>query len=286
VLHEYIIDNMYPLILSIGFIHIYSLSVFLVLSWGIFSFLLWRGLRGNGVDEDKIFDLTFYSTLCSLVVARVAFVVTHWDIFQNAWLKIPAIWIAPGFSLYGALIGGLVSMVIVGRKQKVRIGQIFDTFALAFSVAYTVGLTGSFLDGSVIGKISRVPWAVRYIGEVGTRHPIQIYESFASLGLIVFVIWMVRKSVTEKWAYGVVGVWFFLIYSPIMFALESFKDSHVYWSLSANQWVLVALFAETVGAFYVHAGGREKVRPVIYKIKTYIARTIGGLYAKFPRRHS
>jgi len=50
--------------------------------------------------------------------------------------------------------------------------------------------------------------------------------------------------------------------------------------------VLVALFAETVGAFYVHAGGREKVRQVIYKIKTYIARTIGGLYAKFPRRHS
>ena len=92
---------------------------------------------------------------------------------------------------------------------------------------------------------------------------------------------------TEKLPYGIVGVRFFILYCVPMFVLEFLKDTRVYWvSLSANQWILIALFAEALGAFYVRGGGREAIRPIGYKIKKTVSNITGGLYAKFSKRSS
>jgi phosphatidylglycerol---prolipoprotein diacylglyceryl transferase len=276
---------MFPILFTIGRFHIYNFSVFIILAWCVFSFMFWRMLRSDGVDEDKIFDLTFYSTLVAFICSRAFFVCLNWDLFADTWLKIFALWVQPGLSLYGAFIGGLLTLVFVSRREKVRLGQVLDAFALSFPGAFAVGLIGSFLDGTEVGKIVNLPWAMRVVGHVGRRQPIQIYEFIAIVFMMVILFLVKRKSVKEKWAYGVVGVWFFMMYSIIMFILEFFKESRVYWiSLSANQWVLIALFAEAVGAFYVRGGGRETVRPLVYKLRTLGGGIAGGIYAKFSKR--
>jgi phosphatidylglycerol:prolipoprotein diacylglycerol transferase len=275
---------MLPVLFSIGQFRVYSFSLFLLLSWFVFSFVFWRMLRSDGVDEDKIFDLTFYSTLVALVVSRLSFVLFHWELFSDTWLKIIAVWVQPGFSLYGAVLGGLVTLILLSRKEKVRLGNVLDAFAIAFPSALLLGLVGSLLDGTIVGKMASLPWAVRYAGIVGMRHPVQIYEAIACVSIIIVVTVLERRSMKEKWPYGVVGVWFFFLYSTLMFLLEFMKDSRVYWALSANQWVLIALFAETLGAFYVRGGGREVLRPIPRKIKTGLMQVIGGIYAKFSKR--
>ena len=265
---------MHPILLTIGHVHIYSFSVFLILAWCVWSFLFWRSLRSDGVDEDKIFDLTFYSTIIAFVVSRATFVYFHWSLFAKTILKVVALWVQPGFSLYGALIGAVLTMLLLSRRQKVRVGHVLDAFALSFPGALIVGLVGGLLDGTMVGKISNLPWAIRFVGYAGRRHPIELYEIVA-LGIIIAVMSYIRRqSVEKKWPYGVVGVWFFILFALTMFPLEFLEESHVYWrSLSANQGVLVALFAEAVGAFYVRGGGRELVRPMVNKI-----------YAKFSKR--
>jgi phosphatidylglycerol---prolipoprotein diacylglyceryl transferase len=278
---------MHPILFSIGSFQVYFLNVCIVLAWLVFSFLFWKQLRGNGVDEDKIFDLTFYSTLAAFIASRAVFVFLHWELFADTWLKIVALWVQPGFSLYGAFIGALLTLVSMSRASKVRLGHVLDAVALSFPVAIIVGLVGVFLDGSVAGKITDLPWALRVVGHVGKRHPVQIYEIIA-LFVLVAILWKFQvRSFKEKWPYGLVGVWFFILYSVVMFGLEFFKDSRVYWiSLSANQWVLIALFAEALGAFYVRGGGRESLRPMGHKIKSFFTRGLGGIYAKFSKRRS
>src|SRR5574340_1168436 len=108
---------MYPLLLSIGPVHIYSLSVFIITGWLVYSFLFWRALRESGIEEDKIFDLTFYSTLVGLVTARALFVFLNWNLFSETWLKIIALWVTPGLSLYGAFVGGLMTLVALSRSS-------------------------------------------------------------------------------------------------------------------------------------------------------------------------
>jgi phosphatidylglycerol---prolipoprotein diacylglyceryl transferase len=261
---------MFPILVTIGSFHIYFFSIFLVLSWLVFSFLFWRDLKSDGVDEDKSFDLMFYATITGFLMSRLVYVLLHWDLFSDAWLKIFAIWIQPGLSLYGGLIGILVTLIFLSRREKVRLGAVLDAFALSFPAALLVGLVGGFLDGTTVGKMSTLPWAIRYAGSVGRRHPVQLYEIIACVFVIIVMTVLSRKSTREKWPYGVVGVWFFLAYTVIMFLLEFAKDSRVYLSLSANQWILIALFAEALGAFYVRGGGREAIRPVINSIGTRI----------------
>jgi len=267
---------MHPILFAIGHFHVYSFSIFLILAWLVWSFLFWKSLRSDGVDEDKIFDLTFYATIVAFIVSRAVFVYFHWALFATTFLKIVAIWVQPGFSLYGALIGAVMTLILLSRQQKVRVGHVLDAFALSLPGALFVGLIGALLDGTTVGKLTNLPWAIRFVGFVGRRHPIEVYEMIAMLVVATVIGYLRQQSIQKKWPYGVVGVWFFILFCLLMFPLEFFKESHVYWnSLSANQWVLVALFAEAVGAFYVRGGGRELIRPIANKI-----------YAKFSKRRS
>jgi len=228
------------------------------------------------VDEEHIFNLTFYSTLSAFVFARVAFVVLNMELFRDSLLKIIALWVQPGMSLYGGMIGGLLVLVSLCRTYKVRVGYVLDAFGPAFGAAFIVGAIGAFLDGTYVGRIRNLPWAVRFIGHVGGRHPVQLYEIAAMIGILVFIAILTRRGTKEKWPYGLLGLWFFATMSSIMFLLEFVKDTRVYFnSLRANQWILVAIFAETIGAFYVRGGGREAIRPLVNRLKTY---------AKFSKR--
>lgn len=277
---------MYPVLLSIGPLHLYSLSVLLVLSWCVFSFLLWKSLRSQGVEDDRIFDLTFYTTLAALVGARAWFVAMNFSLFADNLLKVAAIWVQPGLSFYGGLVAGMLMLVLLVRSAKVRLGYALDAISLAIPAALIPGALGTFLDGSTIGKVANVPWAMRYIGHTGRRHPVQLYEFFIFVVLVVVVILLSRLSVRRKWPYGGLGVAFFLLLTPAMFILEFFREGGVYFkSVSANQWILVALFCEAVGAFYVRGGGREALRPLWYKLRGRIT-TIGGtIHDKVSRRH-
>ncbi len=267
---------MYPLLVSIGPFHLYSFSVFLVLAWLMFSFLFWRGLRNQGVDEEHIFNLTFYSTLSAFIFARVVFVLLNMELFRETPLKIFTVWVQPGMSFYGALIGGLLVLVSLCRKYKVRVGYVLDAVGPALGTAFVVGTLGAFLDGTYVGTMTTLPWAVRFVGHLGKRHPVELYEIAAMIGILLFIAVLSRRGSQKKWPYGLLGLWFFSSTSVIMFLLEFFKDTRVYLhTLRANQWILVALFAETIGAFYVRGGGREAIRPLINRLKTY---------AKFSKR--
>ncbi len=268
---------MYPILFTVGPIHIFSFGIFLVLSWCVFSFLFWRSLRNQAVLEHHIFDLMFFSTLVALIAARAGFVVFHWNLFAGNLLKIIALWVQPGLSFYAGLIGGIVTLLNMARSAKVRLGFILDGLAASLPWSILVGQMGSLLDGSEVGRLTTtIPWAIHYVGQVGPRHPVQVYEMIATLFVGILIIVLTRRSVREKWPYGLVGVWFFLLYSPVAFGLEFLKESSVYWhAVSANQWVLIALFAEALGAFYVRGGGREKLRPFL-----------ANIYAKLSKRHS
>lgn len=271
---------MLPVLFSIGPFHIFSFSVFLILSWLTFSFLFWKALRGAGIEEDKIFDLTFYSTIVALATSRLWYVALHVAEFSDNWLKVAAIWVAPGLSFYGALLGGIATLLALARAYKVRVGYLLDGLAVTLPGAMLVGTIGSFLDGTVIGReVAGIPWAVRYVGHPGLRHPVQLYEALVLVCIIGILALLAKRATAKKWPYGVLGLWFFLLLSVAMFALEFTKVSRVYWQhVSANQWILLAIWCEALGAFYVRGGGREKVRPLWYATRGYISKTIGGIY--------
>ena len=277
---------MYPILVSIGPLHIYSFSVFLIFAWFVFSFVFWRHLRSQAVAEERIFDLTFYATIAAIVGGRLGFVLLHPALFQGDWLAVAAIWVQPGLSLYGALLAGLGFLVPLSRSYKVRLGYVLDGFGWAFPAALAVGKISSLLDGSEAGIAANIPWAVSYVGHLYRRHPVQMYELLGLILILVVLMFISRKAKVRRWPYGIIGIWFFVLFAPVMFSLEFFKESSVYFSLRANQWVQVFLFAEALGAFYVRGGGREVVRPMIGRVKRAVTKRLGEFYGRISQRRS
>ncbi|MEK9143240.1 MAG: prolipoprotein diacylglyceryl transferase family protein [Patescibacteria group bacterium] len=267
---------MYPILLSIAGFHLTSFSVFIILSWCVFSFVFWKSLLEEGVSEDRIFDLMFYATLVSIVVARMGFVLTHWDQFAGAILRTVALWVAPGLSLYAGVGSALGAMAMLSKRYKVRIGAVLDAFGLALPGALIVGSVGSLLDGAEIGKVARLFWAIRYVGLPEFRHPYQLYAILSLVIIFIIVGFLWERRQTMKLAMGAVGIGFFLLWAPSIFVLEYFKDNHIYWyNLSINQWMALVLFSLAFGVWYVYSGG-----------KFIVGRIVRSIYGRIPKRHS
>ena len=278
---------MYPILFTIAGIPVYSFSVFLILSFFVFSFVFWRRLRSLGISEERIFDLIYYGVINAFIISRIVFAVFHKNLFADSLLKVVTIWIQPGLSLYGALVGGMMTIIYLSRVYKIRIVTILDTLALALPLSFIVGEVGSLLDGTVVGKTSGVAWALRYVGHPGLRHPVQIYEIIALVILLFIVIGIHKKAHTRSWPYGITGLCYFFFYSIVFFSIEFFKESSVYWGVfTINQWVLVALFAETIGALYIRGGGREIIRPLIRRMLQRFFNRIEELYARISKRRT
>ncbi len=278
---------MMPILFSIGSFHLYSFSIFLIFAWIIWSFTFWRHLRSLAIHDEQTFDAMFATTLVALVVARFGFVISHVSLFFANWLRVVALWVQPGLSLYGALLGAVVMLVFFAMKHKIRVAHILDAFSLSFMWAYVVGLIGGFLDGSIVGKVAAVKWAVFYGGFLGRRHPIQLYSLLAMIGIIGILVLVKRAAKKHAWQDGSIAMWFFILFSLSAFAVEFFGEHTVYWGhLSANQWVLVGIFGQSLGAFYVRGGGKERIVTVGSGILVQAKKSIGGIYAKFSKRNT
>lgn len=276
---------MHPILVSFGSLHIFNLSVFLIVAWVTFSFLFWKQLRNQAIEEEKIFDLMFYSTLTSFVAARTVFVIFHFDKFSHSLLRILALWVQPGLSFYGGLFAGVAALLVLTKRKKVRFGLVLDSLALSLPLSFVVGAIGSFLDGTVVGKLSTYAWAVRYIGHPGARHPIQVYEILFFIGMIIALYFIDKRATKHSWSLGLVGIWFFLFLSLGMFAIELVQEGSVYFlGLSANQWILIACFAEAVGALYVRSGGNAVIAATNRKLLHGIKKMMGDIYGKINRR--
>lgn len=220
----------------------------IVLSWLIWSFLFWRALRKEAIAEDRIFDLTFYSTLVAFIAARLGFVISHNELFLGkSLLLLPALWVSPGLSWLSGLVGGVGTLTFLSRQYKVRLGIILDALVYGLPVAIIVGLIG-FL-------------------------PTSIYEIMSIVVIGVLINRLSVRAESWKWPYGIVCVWFFFLYALAEFVLEFGDTGRVYWgNLTANQWVLIGIFAESVGVLYVRGGGRERFRPIAHTLYEFISK--------------
>lgn len=257
---------MLPILFSIGSFHFYSLSIFLVLAWSTWSLLFWKGLREQGIDEEKIFDCMFWATLAALLASRMGYVFIHPQLFTGSWLKIVALWVVPGLSVYPGLAGGILTLLLLARRYGVRLGYVFDVLAFSLPGALAIGSVGVLFSGGMVGVPTRLPWALPVVGVAGLRHPVALYFGAVSLIILVIIALLELRAKKKDWPLGMLGVWYFLLFSISFFVIEFLVSDSVYLGkIRANQWMLLALCCQAIGAFYVRGGVRERARPIFRK---------------------
>ena len=194
---------MYPELLSIGPITVYTYGVLLAASYLLGLRLAMSRARARGLDANRVLDLGIYIIIAALVGAKLLLLIVDFDQFRRS----PAeLWTLARSG--GVFYGGLILAVVVAFwyiwKHRLPFWTTCDVFAPGIALGHVTGRLGCLAAGCCYGRPADVAWAITFTNplaasNVGTPlgiplHPTQIYEAAAELLILVFLLTTERKG--------------------------------------------------------------------------------------------
>lgn len=139
--------------------------------------------------EDKIrhLDQGLLVLLGMLIGGRFSFVILNWPYFQLNPAEIPMFYLG-GFSWVGALLGGILILVIISIFSRKPFGILIDDFFPLLGMLAVSGWLACWLDGCAYGELSQAWWGLPAIDEWGViadRIPTQLLGALSVLILTV-----------------------------------------------------------------------------------------------------
>ena len=167
-----------------------------------------------GIDRELIWSMAFWLFVGGMIGGRAFYVVEYWsdkfqtDSFRETFLRVLN-FPQGGLVIYGALLGGVVALLLSIRRHSLPALATFDLAAPSMMIGLALGRIGCFLNGCCYGGPTSLPWAVRFppdsppyvdqlmhglISQTNSPanslpvHPAQLYSSITA-GLIAWVLW-------------------------------------------------------------------------------------------------
>jgi len=198
---------MYPEIIKLGPISIYSYGLMLGIAFITASYLLTLELKRVNLNVNIASEITTIALIFGIIGAKLFHLFEYWDEFIND----PLMAFSPaGLTFYGGFLLATLAIFIYIKRKKLSFLQIADLNAPGLALAYGIARIGCHLSGDGdYGIVSNLPWAYSYAkGTVPTPpgvtvHPTPIYELIAGI-LIFMFLWSKRKK------YNVNGKLFFV----------------------------------------------------------------------------
>lgn len=214
-----------PILLQLGPVQIRWYGVMWALGFLILYWYVRRAAREGLIkltDDDSDW-LMVWLTIGTLLGARLFEVfVWEWQYYAANPGEIIAIWHG-GLSFHGGLLGSMIVGYWFARRRKISFLNLCDVCFVPLALGLMFGRIGNFINGELWGRITSVPWAVKFPGAEGYRHPSQLYE--AAYSLVLFgILWSLRK---RKWPHGSVFALFLMLYAVFRFITEYFREPTV-----------------------------------------------------------
>jgi len=229
---------MFPTILRIGNLPIYSYGLMLFVSFLCGIAVVEHRAKRFGVDPKKITDLALWVLLAVVVGSRLFYVGFHWDEFRNDLLGIIAFWRGglAGLMFYGGFLGGIVAGVVFVRINRLPVRKLMDAVAPAIMLGEGFTRIGCFLNGCCFGVPTHgacgivfphhSPAGATFVDQ--PVHPTQLYSSVAGFSLFLLALWLEKRKPKP----GVLSAVLLVIYSLFRFGIDFVR----YYENSANFW--------------------------------------------------
>lgn len=215
-------------------------------------------------------DFVFYAMLGIILGGRLGYVLFYKPGYylENP-AKILALWDG-GMSLHGGVIGVLLAILYVTRKERPRLSflRFCDYIACVIPFGLFFGRIANFVNGELWGRPTTVPWAIIFpdSGTMDPRHPSQLYEAGLEGILMMLILgwlfWRTDARYKPGFLFGAAAI----IYGISRFAVEFFRepDAHLGtlpWGLTMGQTLTVPMLVGGIWLVATAKGRRQRIEP-------------------------
>lgn len=192
------------------------------------------GTKFFNLKKETIIDLSPYLVIFGILGARLYYCLLNYEFY----LKFPTEILAirhGGISIHGAILGGLIGLIIFARRHKISIPKLCDISVIGLVLAQAIGRWGNFFNSEAFGTPTNLPWKL-YIApqyrpipytEVEYFHPTFLYESVLDLILFFILFYIVKNNKQKK--DGNIALVYLIAYSIIRIFVENIRlDSVCY----------------------------------------------------------
>ncbi len=146
----------------------------------------------EGITQDDILDVTLVAVISSVVGARVYYVVFYGG--YTSLYDLVAVW-KGGLAIYGAVIGGIISIVVMSFIKKIPALRLLDVGASSIILGQAIGRWGNFVNAEAYGYETALPWRMGIGSGEGAIfvHPTFLYESLWNI-IGFTLIWLLYKK--------------------------------------------------------------------------------------------
>jgi len=148
-----------------------------------------------------------------------------------------------GVSSHGATIGIFITLFLYARRYEYSFFEIADRFSFAGLLGASLVRIGNFFNSEIVGREWHGPWAVRFerfaartqatwerthdplgwTAQPLPRHPVQLYEAVAILGVLILLL-LIDRRLGEGRPRGLLAGIFCGLYFLVRFNIEFLKE--------------------------------------------------------------
>ncbi len=222
--------------------------------------------------EEILWGISLWAIIGGIIGARIYHILSSLPYYLQNPLNIFALWNG-GLGIWGAIIGGCLSVLIYLRKsqreEQQNILSWLDLLSVVLPLGQAIGRWGNFFNNEVFGIPTNLPWGlyvpinnrpIKYL--TSTKfHPLFLYESFLNL-IIFFILYFLYKKHKDNVPKGTFLSLYLGSYSLIRFFLESLRiDSWKLGSLNVSQCISILVLSLSI-IFIKYSSLRIKGRKI------------------------
>lgn len=200
-----------PVAFHIGPVPVYWYGILIVTAALVGGWVATIEARRRGLDPDEVWNGLIVTLIMGIVGARLYHVFSSpqggsvgWDYYRQNPIAILKIW-EGGLGIYGAIIGGVLGVLIYCWIRKFNPVEWLDVGAPGLAIAQVIGRWGNYVNQELYGPPTDLPWGIRVENRIApyndltkypptTRfHPVFFYESLWSLLGFALLMWIGRR---------------------------------------------------------------------------------------------
>ncbi|MGA7677453.1 MAG: prolipoprotein diacylglyceryl transferase [Dehalococcoidia bacterium] len=192
--------NINPVAFSIGAFEVRWYGIMVVLAVVAVIAISLREAKRVGLAEEHIYSVGLWGIIGGIIVSRLFHVIDKWSYYMAHPGQIFGF---EGLTVYGAVLGALLAVLIYCWVKKISFWLIGDVIAPGAIVGQAIGRVGCLMNGCCYGLPTSLPWGVVYTNPDsycqfdGPVQPTQVYHLIWNL--IGFgILWSLRRRLKPQ----------------------------------------------------------------------------------------